>query len=112
MANKFENIRKALMTPMSGLLPGVDIAWPNDEYKPVVGTPYAKLFLLPNQPSSVTNGQDGYDVHKRWTIIHENDYVSELRWEEGNEVVTHVSLLKEGLLWRGFVNRAEKPEAT
>jgi hypothetical protein len=34
--------------------------------------------------------------------------VSELRWEEGNEVVTHVSLLKEGLLWRGFVNRAEK----
>ena len=56
--------------------------------------------------------KDGYDVHKRWTTIHENDYVSELRWEEGNEVVTHVSLLKEGLLWRGFVNRAEKPEAT
>ena len=52
--------------------------------------------------------KDGYDVHKRWTTIHENDYVSELRWEEGNEVVTHVSLLKEGLLWRGFVNRAEK----
>ena len=63
MANKFENIRKALMTPMDGLLSGVDIAWPNGEYKPVVGTPYAKLFLLPNQPSSVTNGQDGYDVH-------------------------------------------------
>ena len=56
--------------------------------------------------------KDGYDVHTRWTTIHENDYVSELRWEEGNEVVTHVSLLKEGLLWRGFVNRAEKPEAT
>ena len=52
--------------------------------------------------------KDGYDVHKRWTTIHENDYVSELRWEEGNEVVTHVSLLKAGLLWRGFVNRAEK----
>ena len=33
--------------------------------------------------------KDGCDVHNRWTIINENDYASELRWEEGNEVVTH-----------------------
>lgn len=55
--------------------------------------------------------QEGYDVHKKWTTIHENDYVSELRWDEGDEVVTHVSLLKDGLLWRGFVNRVKKSEA-
>ena len=26
--------------------------------------------------------QNGYDVHKRWTLIHENDYIDEIRWEE------------------------------
>ena len=55
--------------------------------------------------------QNGYDVHKRWTLIHENDYIDEIRWEEENEIVTHVSLIKDGLLWRGFVNRVEKPKA-
>ena len=24
--------------------------------------------------------QNGYDVHKRWTLIHENDYIDEIRW--------------------------------
>ena len=42
----------------------------------------------------------GYDIHKRWTLIHENDYVGEVRWEEGDEIVTHVTLLKDGLIER------------
>jgi hypothetical protein len=53
---------------------------------------------------------NGYDVHKRWTLIHENDYVGEIRWEEDDEIITHVILKKDGLHWRGFVNRVKKPE--
>jgi repressor of nif and glnA expression len=56
--------------------------------------------------------RNGYDVHKRWTLMHENEYVEEVRWEEGDEIVTHVSLKKDGLLWRGFVNRVKKPDPT
>ena len=53
---------------------------------------------------------NGYDVHKKWTLIHENDYVGEIRWEEDDEIITHVVLKKDGLHWRGFVNRVKKPE--
>ena len=56
--------------------------------------------------------RNGYDVHKRWTLMHENEYVEEVRWEDGDEIVTHVSLKKDGLLWRGFVNRVKKPDPT
>ncbi len=52
--------------------------------------------------------QKGYDVHKKWTLIHENDYVSEVRWEENDEIVTHCILKKDGLHWRGFVSRDPK----
>ena len=52
--------------------------------------------------------RSGYDIHKRWMLIHENDYVGEVRWEEGDKIVTHVTLLKDGLIWRGFVNRVKK----
>ena len=41
--------------------------------------------------------RNGYDVHKRWTLMHENEYVEEVRWEEDDEIVTHVSLKKDGL---------------
>ena len=39
--------------------------------------------------------QKGYAVHKKWTLIHENDYVSEVRWEEDDEIVTHCILKKD-----------------
>lgn len=52
--------------------------------------------------------RNGYDIEKRWTTIHENDYVSEVRWEEDDDIVTHVVLLKDGLQWRGLVNRVQK----
>ena len=38
--------------------------------------------------------RNGYDAHKRWTLIHENEYVEEVRWEDGDEIVTYVSLKK------------------
>ena len=44
-------------------------------------------------------------------LIHENDYVSETRWREGNEVVTSVTLIKNGKVWRMIVNRVTPEEA-
>ena len=38
--------------------------------------------------------KQGYKIHKKWTLIHENDYVSEVCWEENDEVVTHCILKK------------------
>ena len=55
--------------------------------------------------------QNGYDVWKRWTLMHENENVVEVRWEEADEVVTHVILKKDGLQWRGFVSRVAKKKA-
>ena len=52
--------------------------------------------------------QNGYNVHKRWTLIRENDYIDEICWGEDNKIVTHVSLVKYGLLWRYFVKRVKK----
>ena len=52
--------------------------------------------------------QQGYDVEKRWQVIHEDDHVGIIRYDEGEETVSNVSLIKDGLLWRGFVNRIQK----
>ena len=38
-------------------------------------------------------------------LIHENNYISEGRWREGNEIVTSVTLIKNGKAWRQIVNR-------
>ena len=35
--------------------------------------------------------RNGYDLHRRWTLIHENEYVEEVHWEDDDEIVTHVS---------------------
>tara|TARA_B100001093_G_C26592706_1_gene912252 strand:- start:147 stop:458 length:312 start_codon:yes stop_codon:yes gene_type:complete len=52
--------------------------------------------------------QQGYDVEKRVQVIHEDDHVGIIRYDEGEETVSNVSLVKDGLLWRGFVNRTPK----
>ena len=41
-------------------------------------------------------------------LIHENEYVSEIRWEDGGEIVTNVFMKKDGLGWRSIVNRVPK----
>lgn len=38
-------------------------------------------------------------------LIHENDFVSEARWREGAEVITSVTLIKNGKAWRQIANR-------
>lgn len=63
MANKFENIRKALTTPMAAVLPGIDKVFPNQSYTPDPQTPYMAYFMLRNQPSASTLGAAGQDVH-------------------------------------------------
>ena len=63
MANKYEEIREALTGPMTGLLSGVDLVYPNQAYEPTIGTPHARMFILPNQPSVATLGATGQDVH-------------------------------------------------
>ena len=63
MATKFEDLRKALTTPMASVLPSVDKVFPNRDYTPSPNTPYMKYFILRNQPSAATLGADGLDVH-------------------------------------------------
>ena len=46
---------------------------------------------------------------RRTSLIHENRFVTEVRWEEGGEIVTNVFLKKEGLVWRSIVNREKDP---
>lgn len=63
MANKFENIRRALTSPMENLLTDLYKVFPNLPYKPDPDKPYLAYFLLPNQPSASTLGAAGQDVH-------------------------------------------------
>ena len=39
------------------------------------------------------------------SLIHENRFVTEVRWEEKGEIVTNVFLKKDGLAWWSIVNR-------
>lgn len=63
MATKFEDLRKALTSPMASVLPDVDRVFPNRDYTPTTGEPYMKYFVLRNQPGAATLGADGLDVH-------------------------------------------------
>ena len=42
------------------------------------------------------------------TLIHENEFVTEARWEENNEVVTNFMVKKNDQIWRALVCRVEK----
>ena len=37
--------------------------------------------------------QQGYDVEKRWQVIHADDHVAIIRYDEGEETVNNVSLI-------------------
>ena len=41
---------------------GLPFAVENESYTPVTGTPYAQLFILPNQPTVSTMGDSGQDL--------------------------------------------------
>jgi len=38
-------------------------------------------------------------------LIHENEDVTEIRWEDNGEIVTNVFLKQDGLAWRSVVKR-------
>ena len=46
------------------------------------------------------------------SLIHENEDVTELRWEDNGEIVTNLFLKKEGLAWRSMVKRVTVKRAS
>ena len=55
----------------------------------------------------VFSGNFGKDTKERrkTSLVPENEHVTELRWEEDGDLITHVILKKKGLAWRSIVNR-------
>lgn len=53
------SIRTALEAKLEAMTPALATAWQNRAFKPVTGTPYQQVFLLPATPSNPTMG-DGY----------------------------------------------------
>ena len=55
----------------------------------------------------VTSGDFAKETKERvkTPLVHENEHVTELRWVEDCDLVTHVVLKKKGLAWRSIVNR-------
>ena len=47
----------------------------------------------------VTTTNFAENQNKQAVLIHENEYVSEVRWRDGEEIVTAVLLLKNGKAW-------------
>ncbi len=45
------------------------------------------------------------DDTKSQILIHENEFVCEMRWFDKGEIVTNVILLKNGRAWSSIVNR-------
>ena len=47
------------------------------------------------------------DFHplKNAELIHENEYTLEMRWEANGEIVTNLTLKKDGLYWKAMVSR-------
>ena len=46
-----------------------------------------------------------WDWHDKAELVHENFFVAEWRWRDGDEIVTNVSLKKEGKLCRTVISR-------
>ena len=74
-----------------------------------------QLLTLDDQVDTIDRLVRENDYHKFFLknaeLIHENNYVSEGRWREGDEVITSVTLIKNGKAWRQIVNRVIPEEA-
>ena len=55
--------------------------------------------------------EEKFDLSKSPTLVHENEYISEARWQDGSEIVTRVFMIKEGKAWRQIVSRIPIEEA-
>mgnify|MGYP001161500270 CR=1 FL=1 len=38
-------------------------------------------------------------------LIHENEFISEARWEDNEQIITRIFLMKQGKAWRQIVSR-------
>ena len=74
-----------------------------------------ELLTLDEQVDTMDRLVREIDYHKFFLknaeLIHENNYVSEGRWREGDEVITSVTLIKNGKAWRQIVNGVIPEEA-
>ena len=52
-----------------------------------------------------------WDWHKIAELVHENQFVMECRWTDGDEIVTSVDMKKDGKIWRGIVSRTPRKKA-
>lgn len=62
------SIRQALESAVDGITPALATAWENDEYTPVTGTPYQRVYLLPVDPENIEYG----DVYRENGILQIN----------------------------------------
>ena len=53
-------VRSALQAKLDAMTPALATAWENDDYTPVVGTPYQAAYVMPAEPDNVTLGDDYY----------------------------------------------------
>ena len=55
--------------------------------------------------------KQNWDWHKIAELVHENQFVMECRWTDGDEIVTSVDMKKDGKIWRGIVSRTPRKKA-
>jgi len=60
---RFADLRSALIQSWVDGGFELDTAYPNRKFDPVAGTPWAAVFILPNQPEVATLGDSGADQH-------------------------------------------------
>jgi hypothetical protein len=60
---RFSDLRSALIQSWIDGGFGLNTAYPNRKFDPVAGTPWAAVFILPNQPEVATLGDSGADQH-------------------------------------------------
>ncbi len=64
MTSNVQDLNKALLQGVVDCALGMPIAQVNAHFdKPTDGSPWAAVFILPNQPSVATMGQGGQDAH-------------------------------------------------
>ena len=49
-----------------------------------------------------------WDWHLKAEVVHENAFCVEWRWKDRDEIVTNVSLKKDGKLWRSIISKIPK----
>jgi len=100
--SSYKEITRALSTQLSTLSGGWDIAWPNLEYEPVVGTSYLRLSFLPALTEQADLGTAGMnnnlgiaqidifdetENHEGWGVIYEKaDQIAE-HFRRGTKLV-------------------------